>query len=137
MDRFLGRFWWVGLMSCVLAPCLPGQSSLNLGAAGTGFLPAPPKGQSSSYQANPQPAQDPKPDPPLQPANPRTVQPAAKPSNPELAPPPKRMFGMIPDFENTNDTPANRHPLTVREKYALSLHQAFDISSHLGNAFQA
>lgn len=47
------------------------------------------------------------------------------------------MFGMIPDFENTNDIPENRHPLTVREKYVLSLHQAFDISAHVGNAFQA
>jgi hypothetical protein len=44
---------------------------------------------------------------------------------------------MIPDFENTNDVPANRHPLTVRQKYILSLHQAFDISSHIGNAFQS
>lgn len=47
------------------------------------------------------------------------------------------MFGMIPDFENTNDTAANRHPLTIREKYLLSLHQAFDISAHVGDAFQA
>ncbi len=47
------------------------------------------------------------------------------------------MFGMIPDFENTNDTPANRKPLTVREKYILSLHQSFDISAHVGNAFGA
>jgi hypothetical protein len=47
------------------------------------------------------------------------------------------MFGMIPDFENTNDTEANRRPLTIREKYILSLHQSFDISAHVGNAFQA
>lgn len=47
------------------------------------------------------------------------------------------MFGMIPDFENTNDTQANRRPMTVREKYILSLHQSFDISAHVGNAFQA
>jgi hypothetical protein len=52
-------------------------------------------------------------------------------------PPPKRMFGMIPDFENTNDTEANRKPLTIREKYILSLHQSFDISAHIGDAFQA
>jgi len=63
--------------------------------------------------------------------------PAIKAANPDLAPPPKRMFGMIPDFENTNDTDANRHPLTVREKYILSLHQSFDVSAHIGNAFQA
>jgi hypothetical protein len=44
---------------------------------------------------------------------------------------------MIPDFENRNDIPANRHPLTVHEKYILSMHQSFDISAHVGNAFQA
>lgn len=46
------------------------------------------------------------------------------------------MFGMIPDFENTNDIPANRRPLSSHEKYILSLHQAFDISAHIGNLFQ-
>src|SRR5271156_5982518 len=51
--------------------------------------------------------------------------------------PPKRMFGMIPDFESANDTPENQKPLTVREKYILSLHQAFDFSSHIGDAFQS
>jgi hypothetical protein len=64
-------------------------------------------------------------------------QPATGSSTPELAPLPKRMFGMIPDFENTNDIPDNRHPLTVRQKYILSLHQSFDASAHIGNAFQA
>jgi hypothetical protein len=69
--------------------------------------------------------------------NPPTVEPAATSPTQELAPPPKRMFGMIPDFENTNDTPDNRHPLTVRQKYILALHQSFDASAHIGNAFQA
>ena len=62
---------------------------------------------------------------------------AAKSPDQDPAPPPKRMFGMIPDFENTNDVPANRRPLTVREKFILSLHQSFDVSAHIGNAFQA
>jgi hypothetical protein len=69
--------------------------------------------------------------------NPPAVQAAATSSTQDLAPPPKRMFGMIPDFENTNDTPDNRHPLTIRQKYILSLHQSFDVSAHIGNAFQA
>jgi hypothetical protein len=56
---------------------------------------------------------------------------------PDLPELPKRMFGMIPDFENTNDIPANHRPLTVSEKFILSLHQSFDISAHIGNAFQA
>jgi hypothetical protein len=46
------------------------------------------------------------------------------------------MFGMIPDFENTNDIPANHRPMTVSEKFVLALHQSFDISAHLGNAFR-
>jgi hypothetical protein len=56
---------------------------------------------------------------------------------PDLPELPKRMFGMIPDFENTNDIPANHRPMTVSEKFVLALHQSFDISAHLGNAFQA
>jgi hypothetical protein len=70
-------------------------------------------------------------------SNPPADEAAGKSSTQDLAPPPKRMFGMIPDFENTNDTPDNRHPLTVRQKYILSLHQSFDVSAHIGNAFQA
>jgi hypothetical protein len=51
--------------------------------------------------------------------------------------PPKRMFGMIPDFENTNNTPVNQKPLTVREKYVLAWHQSTDFSAHVGAAFNA
>ena len=51
--------------------------------------------------------------------------------------PPKRMFGMIPDFESANNTPEDQQPLTVREKYILALHQSFDFSSHIGDAFQS
>jgi hypothetical protein len=51
--------------------------------------------------------------------------------------PPKRMFGMIPDFESANNTPANQNPLTVRQKYSLALHQSFDFSAYVGDAFQS
>jgi len=51
--------------------------------------------------------------------------------------PPKRMFGMIPDFENTNNTPVNQKPLSVREKYVLAWHQSTDFSAHVGAAFAA
>jgi hypothetical protein len=84
--------------------------------------------------ANPPQAQDSKPT--AQTPTPQSAK-AAQPSDQDDEELPKRMFGMIPDFENTNDTAANRHPLTVQQKYALSLHQAFDISTHIGNAFQA
>ena len=142
MNRSPGRIWWVGLMSCVFARTLPAQTSLSVGAVGSKFLLAAPAGQESGRETNPQQAQKSKPSPIPQAANPQAAQAAGKTpdqdsSNPDLTPPPKRMFGMIPDFENTNDIPANRHPLTVREKYILSLHQAFDISAHIGNAFQA
>jgi hypothetical protein len=51
--------------------------------------------------------------------------------------PPKRMFGMIPDFESTNDVAANRHSLTAKQKYDIALDNAFDFSAHIGNAFQS
>jgi hypothetical protein len=139
MRQSLGRIWWVGLISCAFAGFLPAQSSLGIGAAGTGFLlAAPERQQVGGHETNPQQTQDSKPDPPLLAgANPQADQSAAGSSDQDLATPSKRMFGMIPDFENTNDIPANRHPLTVRQKYILSLHQAFDISAHVGNAFQA
>lgn len=50
---------------------------------------------------------------------------------------PKRIFGIIPNFVTRNDTPAERRPLTVKEKYALAWHQSVDISAHFGDAFQA
>jgi hypothetical protein len=124
-------------MSCVFARSLPAQSSLSVGAVGARFLLAAPEGQQGGSAANQQQTQDAKPDPPLQPANPPANQVPGGTSDQDLAPTPKRMFGMIPDFENTNDIPVNQHPLTVREKYILSLHQSFDISAHVGNAFQA
>jgi hypothetical protein len=50
---------------------------------------------------------------------------------------PKRILGIIPNFQTTNDVPEVREPLTVRQKYVLAWHQTVDISAHLGNAFQA
>ncbi len=92
----------------------------------------------SSAETNPQRTQDAKLDPPVLRAVDASTNPAPEqPPVPDLPDPPKRMFGMIPDFQNTNDVPANRDPLTIPEKYILSLHQAFDVSAHIGNAFQA
>jgi hypothetical protein len=50
---------------------------------------------------------------------------------------PKRIFGIIPNFISTNDTTASQGPLTVHEKYILSLHQMFDVSAHIGNLLQS
>ena len=72
-------------------------------------------------------------------------QPAANGQNPAAStapnvPPddnPKRILGIIPNFQTTNDTPAVQEPMTVREKYVLAWHQTVDISAHFGNLFQA
>jgi hypothetical protein len=50
---------------------------------------------------------------------------------------PKRILGIIPNFQTTNDVPEEREPLTVREKYVLAWHQTVDVSAHAGNLFQA
>lgn len=137
MHRFLDRVWLIGLVSFFCARSLSAQSGLNIDAAGTRFLVNAPA-QESNHETNPQPTQDSKLGPPSHEGATSQADPApGKTSDLDLAPPPKRMFGMIPDFENTNDIPANRYPLTVREKFILSLHQAFDISAHVGDAFQA
>jgi hypothetical protein len=50
---------------------------------------------------------------------------------------PKRILGIIPNFQTTNDTPVVQEPLTVKEKYVLAYHQTVDFSAHFGNLFQA
>jgi hypothetical protein len=50
---------------------------------------------------------------------------------------PKRILGIIPNFQTKDDTPQNQPPLTVSEKYVLAYHQTVDFSAHFGNAFQA
>jgi hypothetical protein len=67
---------------------------------------------------------------------PDKVQPAAN-ADAKNAENPKRIFGIIPNFISTNDTTANQGPLTVHEKYVLSLHQMFDVSAHIGNLLQS
>jgi hypothetical protein len=50
---------------------------------------------------------------------------------------PKRILGIIPNFQTKDDNPQNQQPLTPKQKYTLAWHQSVDISAHLGNAFQA
>lgn len=78
-------------------------------------------------------AQD-KPDAPAPKAAPSS--PAESPSAPQDDNP-KRILGIIPNFQTKNDTPQDQAPLTVKEKYVLAWHQSVDISAHFGNAFQA
>ncbi len=50
---------------------------------------------------------------------------------------PKRILGIIPNFQTKNDKPAAYEPMSVKEKYVLAWHQSVDISAQVGNAFQA
>jgi hypothetical protein len=50
---------------------------------------------------------------------------------------PKRILGIIPNFQTTNDKTLVPKPLTPKEKYVLAYHQMFDISAHIGNVLQA
>lgn len=62
---------------------------------------------------------------------------ASQDSNAPLDENPKRILGIIPNFETKNDKPAEYEPMSVKEKYVLAWHQSVDISAHFGNAFQA
>jgi hypothetical protein len=58
-------------------------------------------------------------------------------SMPPVEATPKRIIGLIPNFQTTN-APAIAEPaLTPKRKFALATHNAFDISAHFGNLFQA
>ncbi len=66
-------------------------------------------------------------------------EPGGPPSNPtgQQDENPKRILGIIPNFQTKDDTPQDQPPLTVKEKYVLAWHQTVDFSAHIGNAFQA
>jgi hypothetical protein len=68
-----------------------------------------------------------------------TQTPSGPPSNPtgRQDENPKRILGIIPNFQTKNDDPQNQQPLTTRQKYVLAWHQSVDFSAHFGNAFQA
>jgi hypothetical protein len=135
MNQFVGRcLWWVGLIFCVFSRSLPAQT-LGVGALATGFQTAAPEGQQSGGETTSQQTPNTTSAPPSG-TNPQADQTVQKPSDQDLAPLPKRSFGTIPDLENVG-IPASPLPLTVREKYIFSLHESFDVSSHVVNAFQA
>jgi hypothetical protein len=99
------------------------ESQQSQGALAQQSQPAPPAQKPSKATAS---AQD----------LPDKVQPAAN-ADTKNAENSKRIFGIIPNFISTNDTTGNQGPLTVHEKYALSLHQMFDVSAHIGNFLQS
>jgi hypothetical protein len=68
-----------------------------------------------------------------------TQTPTGPPSNPtgRQDENPKRILGIIPNFQTKNDDPQDQQPLTTRQKYVLAWHQSVDFSAHFGNAFQA
>jgi len=71
--------------------------------------------------------------------NPSQQNPTGPPSNPtgQQDDNPKRILGVIPNFQTKNDEPGHQPPLTVKQKYNLALHQTVDFSAHIGNLFQA
>jgi hypothetical protein len=100
----------------------------------------PPQSQDSASQPT-QPAQKPsqnqeKPSDSSTKHLPDKVQPATAGST-QNAENSKRILGIIPNFISANDTSANQGPLTVHEKFILSVHQMFDVSAHLGNLLQS
>jgi hypothetical protein len=99
------------------------ESQQSQGALAQQSQPAPPAQKPSKATAS---AQD----------LPDKVQPAAN-ADTKNAENSKRIFGIVPNFISTNDTTGNQGPLTVHEKYALSLHQMFDVSAHIGNFLQS
>src|SRR5579863_6476636 len=105
INQSLGGILWLALLWCLCAVFLFAQKSLGQQAE-----TAPQKGQPAKPESGARSD-----------GAPKVEHAQASSANQDLAPPPKRMFGMIPDFENTNDTAANRHPLTIGEKYMLSL----------------
>jgi hypothetical protein len=74
-----------------------------------------------------------------QPSSGASQEPTGPPSNPsgQQDENPKRILGIIPNFQTKDDTPQNQPPLSVKEKYNLAWHQTVDFSAHIGNAFQA
>ena len=50
---------------------------------------------------------------------------------------PKRIMGVVPNFQTTNASAATELALTPKQKFILATHNAFDISAHAGNAFQS
>lgn len=62
--------------------------------------------------------------------------PQVQPPFPRTKSPRKRTFVVTPESANTSDAAVNYLPLTVQQKYVLSLHQAFDVSIHVTNALE-
>lgn len=50
---------------------------------------------------------------------------------------PKRIMGMVPNFQTTNAKASDVLALTPKQKFILATHQSFDISAHVGNLFQS
>lgn len=76
-----------------------------------------------------------------QPSSTGAQEPASQANNPK--PPkedenPKRILGIIPNFETTDgDAVQALRPLTTKQKYNLAWHQMSDYGAHVGAAFQA
>src|SRR6266404_3273918 len=134
MQRFVAtsrpmsvRGCWVGMMlRCGKISCVAGLLLALVAGAGSAAAQDKPEAPTPKTPSTPQSQ-------------------AASKQNPSAAPGltapqdqnPKRILGIIPNFETKNDTPAGYEPMSVKEKYVLAWHQSVDFSAHFGNAFQA
>jgi hypothetical protein len=50
---------------------------------------------------------------------------------------PKRIMGVVPNFQTTNAKASDVPALTPRQKFILATHQSFDISAHVGDLFES
>lgn len=121
------RGCWVGMMlRCGKISCVAGLLLALVAGAGSAAAQDKPEAPTPKTPSTPQSQ-------------------AASKQNPSAAPGltapqdqnPKRILGIIPNFETKNDTPAGYEPMSVKEKYVLAWHQSVDFSAHFGNAFQA
>lgn len=132
MKSILARTFWGVVMSCSLA--------ISLSAQGGGETKPQPTQKVVQDLLSPPVANSPPPNSP--PGNASSV--SSRESDIPETPQPqnvqqrlKRVSAMISDFENPKDVTTDRRPLTAHEKFIISLHQAFDVSAHVGNAFEA
>lgn len=120
-NRLSMRISWIGLILCLFANSLSAQTSSGQ------VVP-----QSAPQQTQDSQTQDSKPASPAPNLPPDA--PAARPSNPDPDPFPNPMLVMIPDFENSSDSPI---ALTTDQKYLFAFHEAFDPGAHVVNTFRA
>jgi len=131
-------FTWTRGIVCAIT--LSATAALTCCAQDKPDIPAPAEVAASGAQAPASAAQAPAAGPAAQ--TPAPAQTPAASSNGVSTPAqqpdnPKRILGIIPNFQTSNNRDLVPKALTSKEKYTIAYHQMFDISAHIGNAIQA